>query len=175
MIEEAKIDELIAGCLRHNRHDQKLLYKTFYNWAMGICIRYASNSCEAEEIMNHGFLKVFTNLHRYHKNRPFKAWVGRIMINTATDYYRSNLRVIPTESIDFATNTGHHELPDRHLMYNDLLAMIQRLPNSYRLVFNLYVIEGYTHKEIAKKLRITTGATKSSLFKARERLKKMLV
>lgn len=172
---EAELSTLIEGCLRQSRADQKMLYKTFYGFAMSICLRYANNRYEASEIMNQGFLKVFTNLHKYDETRPFKAWVGRIMMNTSIDYYRSNLKVAFMEDIDTVPDIGHEELPDRRLSYNDLLAMIQQLPNAYRTVFNLFAIEGYSHEEIAKKLNISAGTSKSNLFKAREKLKSMII
>ena len=168
---EAELLQLINGCLQHNRADQKMLYKALYGFAMGICLRYAKNRYEASEIMNQGFLKVFTHLNKYDSNRPFKAWVGRIMMNTSIDYYRSNLKVAFMDDIDSAVNIGHDDLPDRKLNYNDLLAMIQQLPNAYRTVFNLFAIEGYSHEEIAEKLNISTGTSKSNLFKAREKLR----
>jgi RNA polymerase sigma-70 factor (ECF subfamily) len=171
---EAELLQLVDGCRRQNRADQKMLYKAFYGFAMGICLRYTHNRYEASEIMNQGFLKVFTNLDKYDTNRPFKAWIGRIMMNTAIDHYRSNLKVAFMEDIDAAADIGHDDLPDRKMNYNDLLAMIQRLPNAYRTVFNLFVIDGYSHEEIAAMLNISTGTSKSNLFKAREKLKKMI-
>jgi len=172
---EAELLTLIQGCRQQNRADQKMLYKTFYGFAMSICLRYANNRYEASEIMNQGFLKVFTNLHKYDESRPFKAWVGRIMMNTSIDYYRSNLKVAFMEDIEAAADIGHYDLPDRRLSYNDLLALIQQLPNAYRTVFNLFAIEGYSHEEIAKKLNISAGTSKSNLFKAREKLKSMII
>ena len=172
---EAELTQLIAGCLQQNRRDQKMLYKAFYGFAMGICLRYAGNRYEAAEIMNQGFLKVFTNLHQYNRDRPFIAWVGRIMMNKSVDYYRSNMKLAFTEDIEMAMDIGHDDLPDRQLNYNDLITMIQRLPNAYRTVFNLFAVEGYSHEEIAKTLNISVGTSKSNLFKAREKLKTMII
>jgi RNA polymerase sigma-70 factor (ECF subfamily) len=168
---KAELQQLIAGCLQHSRKDQELLYKAFYGFAMSICLRYAGNRYEAAEIMNQGFFKVFTNLHKYDKDRPFIAWVGWIMMNTSVDYYKLSL----TDDLDAAEETGHHELPDQKLNYDDLLAMIQQLPNAYRTVFNLFAIEGFSHEEIASKLNISTDTSKSNLFKAREKLKVMVI
>lgn len=172
---EAELQQLIAGCLQHSRKDQKLLYKAFYGFAMSICLRYAGNRYEAAEIMNQGFLKVFTNLHKYDTGRPFIAWVGRIMMNTSVDYYRSNLKLSLTDDLDAAEEIGHNDLPDQKLKYDDLISMIQQLPNAYRTVFNLFAIEGFSHEEIASKLNISTGTSKSNLFKAREKLKVMVL
>ena len=172
---EAELQKVIAGCLQHSRTDQKMLYKTFYGFAMSICLRYAGNRYEAAEIMNQGFLKVFTNLHKYDTGRPFIAWVGRIMMNTSVDYYRSNLKLSLNDDLDAAEDIGHNDLPDQKLNYDDLISMVQQLPNAYRTVFNLFAIEGFTHEEIAAKLNISTGTSKSNLFKAREKLKTMVL
>ncbi len=172
---EAELQQLIAGCLQQSRKDQKMLYKAFYGFAMSICLRYAGNRYEAAEIMNQGFLKVFTNLHKYDTGRPFIAWVGRIMMNTSVDYYRSNLKLSLNDDLDAAEDIGHDELPDQKLNYDDLLSMIQQLPNAYRTVFNLFAIEGFSHEEIAAQLGISTGTSKSNLFKAREKLKTMVL
>lgn len=171
---EAEVQKLITGCLEQNRIDQKMLYKAFYGFAMGICLRYAGNRYEASEIMNQGFYKVFKNLNKYDPAKPFKAWLGRIMMNTSIDYYRSNLKMAYTEDIETAADIGNDELPDRKLRYEDLLAMVQKLPQAYRTVFNLYAIEGYTHEEIGEMLGISSGTSKSNLFKAREKLKNMI-
>ncbi|WP_158825451.1 RNA polymerase sigma factor [Mucilaginibacter lacusdianchii] len=172
---EAELHRLISGCLQQNRHDQKMLYKAFYGFAMSICLRYAGNRYEAAEIMNQGFLKVFTNLEKYNADRPFAAWIGRIMMNTSVDYYRSNLKANRTGELELADNIAHDDLPDQKLKYNDLIDMIQRLPNAYRTVFNLFAVEGYSHEEIAEMLGISIGTSKSNLFKAREKLKGMIM
>jgi len=171
---EEELPQILAGCLRRDRKDQKTLYKTFYGFAMGICLRYAGNRYEAAEILNQGFLKVFTNLEKYNPERPFKAWLGRIMINTSINHYRSNLKMAQMDDLEKAEGLSHSEMPDSMLKYDDLLAMVQRLPQAYRTVFNLYAIEGYTHEEIGKLLGISDGTSKSNLFKARDKLKDMI-
>ena len=172
---KTELDQLLAGCRSRDQKDQKVLYKTFYGFAMSICLRYAVNRYEAAEIMNQGFLKVFLNLDKYNKNTPFKAWVGRIMINTSINYYQSNLKMARMDDLEKAVDFSHSELPDSKLRYEDLLAMVQKLPQAYRTVFNLYAIEGYTHEEIGKLLGISDGTSKSNLFKARYKLKKMVM
>ncbi|WP_448700025.1 RNA polymerase sigma factor [Mucilaginibacter sp. AW1-3] len=172
---EEELQEILAGCLKNDRKHQKELYKTFYGFAMAICLRYAVNRYEASEVMNQGFYKVFTKLAQYDRVKPFKAWLGRVMINTAINYYHSNLKMAYTESLDNVEYAGNYDLPDHKLEYDDLLAMIQKLPQAYRTVFNLYAIEGYTHEEIGELLGISGGTSKSNLFKAREKLKKMII
>lgn len=171
---EDELHQLVSGCLKNDRLSQKLLYKAFYGFAMGICLRYAANRYEASEIMNQGFYKVFKNLTKYDITKPFKAWLGRIMVNTSIDYYRSNLKVAYTEELDKAEHVNDTEFADRNLNYNELLDMVSKLPRAYRTIFNLFAIEGYTHEEIGEMLNISTGTSKSNLHKAREKLKIMI-
>jgi len=173
--EEEELHQLLAGCRAQDRKQQKALYKLFYGFAMSICLRYAGNRYEAVEIMNEGFLKVFMNLDKFDNEKPFKAWLGRIMINTSINYYRSNLKMAQMDDLEKAEGFGHYDLPDSKLSYDDLIAMVHRLPPAYRAVFNLYAIEGYTHSEIGKLLDINEGTSKSNLFKARDKLKNMII
>lgn len=171
---EEELHQLVKGCLKDDRLSQKLLYKAFYGFAIGICLRYANNRYEASEIMNQGFFKVFKNLSKYDLSKPFKAWLGRIMVNTSIDYYRSNLKVAYTEELDKAGHINDTGYADQNLNYNELLDMISQLPRAYRTIFNLFAIEGYTHEEIGEMLNISTGTSKSNLHKAREKLKVMI-
>ncbi|RFZ91920.1 sigma-70 family RNA polymerase sigma factor [Mucilaginibacter conchicola] len=171
---EAELQQLVSGCLKDDRLSQKLLYKAFYGFAMGICLRYANNRYEASEVLNQGFFKVFKNLEKYDRAKPFKAWLGRIMVNASIDYYRSNLKVAYTEELDKAEHINDTDYADKNLSYNELLDMIARLPRAYRTIFNLFAIEGYTHEEIGEMLNISTGTSKSNLHKAREKLKVMI-
>jgi RNA polymerase sigma-70 factor (ECF subfamily) len=172
---EEELHQLIGGCIRKERGSQKMLYKAFYGFSMGICLRYANNRDEAAEVMNQGFFKVFTRIETYDTSRPFKAWLGRIMMNVSIDYYRANLKMAYAEDLDKAENMSNDELPDQKLNYEDLLAMVQKLPNAYRTVFNLYAIDGYTHEEIGELLSISSGTSKSNLHKARQKLKQMIL
>ncbi|MDQ7949804.1 MAG: RNA polymerase sigma factor [Pedobacter sp.] len=167
--------ELIKGCVKKDRKSQKELYKLYYGYSMRICLRYAKCKDEAVEMVNDGFMKVFTHIDRYEKDRSFNAWISTIMINTSIDYYRKRIKRIQMEELN-----ANHELEDSgnilsHLNYNDLINMVQRLSYAYRTVFNLFVIDGYSHEEIAETLAISVGTSKSNLFKARENLKKMLM
>ncbi|AMR34404.1 RNA polymerase subunit sigma-24 [Mucilaginibacter sp. PAMC 26640] len=171
---EKELLHLLTGCLKSDRVSQKLLYKAFYGYAMAICLRYANNRYEAAEILNQGFLKVFTNLNRYENNKPFKAWLARIMINTSIDHYRSNLKTARTDDIENAHHLSDDNFADKNLSYNELVAIVQQLSPAYRAVFNLYAIEGYTHEEIGDLLDISIGTSKSNLHKAREKLKKII-
>lgn len=167
--------DLINGCIKKDRRCQKDLYKLYYGYAMRICLRYAKSKDEAVEMLNDGFMKVFTNLHRYDRDRSFNAWISTIMINTSIDYYRIKMKQLQMEELN-----AKHELEDSenilsHLNYDDLIQLVQRLSHAYRTVFNLFAIDGYSHEEIATMLSISVGTSKSNLFKARESLKKMLI
>src|SRR5471030_4844 len=172
---EEELHQLIRGCIKQDRKCQKMLYKAFYGFSMGICLRYAGNRDEAAEVMNQGFFKVFTHIERYDMGRPFKAWLGKIMMNVSIDFYRANIKMAYTEDLDKAEHVSDGDQVNKNLNYNDLLAMVQQLPQAYRTVFNLFAIDGYSHDEIAAMLNINAGTSKSNLHKARQKLKQMIL
>jgi RNA polymerase sigma-70 factor (ECF subfamily) len=172
---EEELQQLIRDCIKNNRKSQKALYKAFYGFAMGICLRYAGNRGEAAEVMNQGFFKVFSRMDRYRNDLPFKAWLGRIMINSSIDFYRSKLKVAYMDDIDEVHDISDGRQVDSNLNYADLLNMVQHLPQAYRTVFNLFAIEGYSHEEIGELLNISVGTSKSNLHKARQKLKEMIL
>ena len=171
---EEELHQLIGGCIRQEQNSQKMLYKAFYGFSMGICLRYANNRDEAAEVMNQGFFKVFTRIETYDTSRPFKAWLGKIMTNVSIDYYRANLKTAYADDLEKAESVSDSDFADKKLNYDDLLAMVQRLPNAYRAVFNLFAIDGYSHEEIGEMLGISPGTSKSNLHKARQKLKQMI-
>lgn len=166
---------VINGCLKGSRDHQKVLYEQFYGYAISICLRYAHSTEEAKEILNDGFMKVFTRLAQL-KDGPFKPWLRRILINTAIDHYRASSKHYNVSEInsEVAYNTLTQASAIDDLSHQELILLIQQLSPAYRTVFNLYVIDGYTHEEIATQLQISVGASKSNLFKAREHLKTLL-
>ena len=170
------LSDLLAGCLRNQRQSQELLYRQFYGYAMSICLRYVSTREGAMEVLNDGFLKVFTRLDQYDPAQPFKGWLRRILINTAVDHYRQEVRHYHHEDIGQVEQTVVSESADAYsqLAHEDLLSLIQRLSPAYRLVFNLYVMDGFTHEEIAGQLGISVGTSKSNLARARENLRLLL-
>ena len=172
---EEDLQKLINGCIKQDRKSQKALYKAFYGFAIGICLRYTGNRDDAAEVMNQGFLKVFNKIDTLDPSRPFKAWLGRIMINVSIDHYRANLKMAYSEDLENAENVDDGTFTDSALNYQDLLAMVQQLPQGYRAVFNLFAIDGYSHEEIAATLNISVGTSKSNLFKARQKLKQMIL
>lgn len=168
------IKKLIQGCIRSERDSQKALYKHFYSFAMAICLRYANNRLDAAGILNDGFFKAFTHISKYEADKAFMPWLGRIITNTAIDYYRTNLKF--TDHLDISEHENIAQVSSVYdqLNYNDLLALVQKLSPAYRTVFNLYAIDGYTHEEIGEMLNISIGTSKSNLFKARQKLQEML-
>lgn len=169
------LSDILAGCLRNHRKSQELLYRQFYGYAMGICLRYAPTRDHATEVLNDGFLKVFTRLDQYDPAQPFKGWLRRILINAAIDHYRQEVRH-QHEMIEPVEQTAVSQLPNAlsQLAHDDLMELIQRLSPAYRLVFNLYVMDGFTHEEIAGQLGISVGTSKSNLARARENLRQIV-
>jgi RNA polymerase sigma factor (sigma-70 family) len=168
------LPELLAGCLRNQRRSQELLYRQFYGYAMSVCMRYTHSRDEALEVLNDGFLKVFTRLEQYDTNQPFKGWLRRILINTAVDHYRASVRH-QHEDINEASHASADTVDAySQLAHEELIELIQQLSPAYRLVFNLYVIDGFSHEEIANQLMISVGASKSNLARARENLRAII-
>jgi RNA polymerase sigma factor (sigma-70 family) len=152
-----------------------MLYKELYSYGMGICRRYALSEFDAADVLNDGFLKVFTHIDKYEASKPFKSWFARIITNTAIDRYRLNLKFGDHDDISDHEYIGQAAAVYNHLAYKDLLSLIQSLSPAYRLVFNLYAIDGYSHEEIAEILNISVGTSKSNLFKARQKLQEKLL
>jgi len=172
---------IIQGCVEANRDSQKLFYQRYYGYSMGICMRYCSTQDDAAEIVNDGFLKIFKALDNFNPQyadaeASLKGWMKRIMINTAIDHLRkNNQRFLVAEIFDNHFNISDEtETSIDRMTYKEIYAIIQRLSPVYRMVFNLFVIDGFKHEEIAKQLKISVGASKSNLAKARMNIKKML-
>jgi RNA polymerase sigma-70 factor (ECF subfamily) len=171
---EDQIRTLLTGCRNMHRESQKLLYQEFYSYSMSICLRYADNRDEAAEILNDGFMKIFQNIRKFDLARPFKPWLRRIMVNTAINHYHQKQRAIKTDELDNARHQSEQENILSGISYHEIIIMLQKLSPAYRTVFNLYVIEGYKHEEIASMLGVSVGTSKSNLFKAKEQLKRIL-
>lgn len=171
---EEIIQKYIQGCIRNERDSQKALYQHFYSFAMGICLRYANDQLDAAGILNDGFFKAFKHIAKYEPTKAFLPWLGRIITNTAIDYYRANLKFADQVDISDHENVAQVSSVYDQLAYQDLLALVQELSPGYRTVFNLFAIDGYTHEEIAEMLGISVGTSKSNLFKARQKLQEML-
>ncbi len=169
------LESVLEGCRSGDPKSQELLYKQFYGYAMSVCLRYTRTRDEAIEIVNDGFIKIFNNADKIDLTKSFKNWLRRIMVNTALDYYRQNHKHYDQDDIEFAVNiSDRSDDASANLAYEELLEMIQRLSPTYRTVFNLFVIDGYSHDEIAKMLGVSVSASKSNLARARVNLREML-
>lgn len=169
------IDSLLEGCKRGERKAQESLYKTMASRMMAVCMRYAKDTFEAEDILQMGFVKVFQKVSEFRGEGSFEGWIRRIMVNTAIESYRKNLRSLNVVDIDEVYDQPQTTFDMSGLELKDLLKLVQELSNGYRMVFNMYVIEGYSHKEIAEQLGMTEGASKSQLSRARAILKDKII
>lgn len=167
--------ELIKACNKGERHAQELLYRRYSAKLYGVCLRYASNREEAEDFLQEGFIKIYNNLYKYQPTGSFSAWMYRLMVNVALEKIRQNqkrknqlslddLIYDPEDSDDIFSGFGARTI----------IEMVQKLPEGYRIVFNLYVVEGYSHKEIGEMLEITESTSKSQLSRAKATLRKLL-
>jgi len=162
-----KLTNIIKGCQAGESGAQKALYELFKTKMYGICLRYAGNYSDAQDVLQDGFLKVFEKIHQFEFKGAFEGWIRRIMVNTAIEKYRTQYQVINiSDSIKEISQYGVDEITS-NLTADELLRFIQELSPKYRVVFNLYAIEGYSHKEVAEILNISEGTSKSNLSRAR--------
>jgi RNA polymerase sigma factor (sigma-70 family) len=166
--------ELVQGCIAGKRATQKALYDLYAKKMIAVCLRYAKTSFEAEDIMQEAFIKVFEHIKTFKGECPLEFWIRRIMVNTALKHHRKKMYVSSIDESDKIENIPEEEFILSGYAYEDLLGMIQSLAPRYQLVFNLYAIEGYSHKEIATMLEISEGTSKSQYSRARAILKNML-
>lgn len=169
------IDELMEGCKAGNRKMQEELYKQTASKMMAVCMRYAKDKMEAEDVLQMGYIKIFQKVKEYRGDGSFEGWIRRIMVNTAIESYRKNLRILNVVPIEDAYEQPSTGFDFSRLGMQDLMKIIQKLADGYRVVFNMYIIEGYTHKEIAETLGISEGASKSQLSRARAILKEEII
>ena len=166
---------LVQACIARERWAQQKLYEDYYGKMMGVCLRYANNEDDALDILHEGYIKVFKHIGSYQPGTALSAWIRRIMVNTSIDYYRKVTRR-RTEDIETAYDLSGNEADAiSQCSEKDILNAIKKLTPAYRTVFNLYVIEGFSHKEIAEKLEITESTSRSNLVKARLKLHAILV
>ena len=174
-IYRAKEDELIKGCLRRDSSAQKLLYDTYSSKMYGLCYRYVKDSMEAEDVLVTAFMKVFDKIQQFKSEGSFEGWIRRIVVNEALTYLRRHRSMYLETELEQADREPDYNALSDHLEAEDLLKMIQELPTGYRIVFNLYAIDGYSHKEIAEQLGISENTSKSQLSRARTYLQRVLV
>ena len=151
-----------------------MLIGQFAGFARSVCNRYTAHAQEADEIINEGFLKVFTHLNRYDSAQPFEAWLRTILVNTAVDYYRKRQKWADEISLDGLEITDWHDDIIGAISAQEILGLVQNLPPAYRMVFTMFVVDGYSHREIADLLGIQEGTSKSNLRDARCKLQLMI-
>ena len=162
--------------LKNDQKSHELLYKYFAPKMYGICLRFAGNEMEADDILQEGFIKIFTKIKEFRNEGSLEGWIRRTIINTAINHYRKNLRYAKFQDIDdLEVPISNEENIYDKLSKEELVKLVQELPNGYRTVFNLNVIEGYTHKEIGKMLNISDNTSKSQLTRARSILQKKVL
>jgi RNA polymerase sigma-70 factor (ECF subfamily) len=166
--------DLIVGCLAGNRRMQEELYSRFSPRMYAVCLRYAGNAEEAEDILQEGFIKVFKKLDSFRSEGSFEGWVRRIFVNTAIEHFRRKRYLMPVTEKEENTIEGKYLSVLDNLAARDIMALVQELSPGYRTVFNMYVVEGYTHKEIAGMLGISEGTSKSQLSRAKVILQDMV-
>ena len=173
-LEELDIKALIQKCIMDDRAAQKQLYMRFYSFGLGICMRYVPDKNQAISCYNDGMLKVFNNLEKFDLSRDFKPWFKTILVNTILNYLRKENKTRNSVDLGYAINLGSNENTTSGLRYNDLLKIVQKLSTNYRTVFNMYVIDGYNHQEIAMKLNIKVSTSRSNLTRAKVKLRELL-
>ena len=167
--------ELITGCIRQDKQCQRRLFELYAGKMMTVCLRYANDTPEAEDMMQDGFIRVFTYIQQFKGDGSFEGWIRRIIVNSALKHIqkkRLHFSEIKEGTVSGPTNEPY---AFSNLGESDLLKLINNLPEGYRLVFNLNVIEGYSHEEIAKMLNIQAGTSRSQLVKARKMLQNQII
>lgn len=170
----ALYNQLVQDCIRQKREAQYRLYNILAGKMFAVCLRYSNDREAAEDILQEGFVKVFQNLEKFRGEGSFEGWVRRIFINTAVEHFRKSTRLQTDLTLETVEVYAEAYKTSDALELEDLMNFIQKLSPGYRTVFNLYVIEGYSHKEIGEMLDISEGTSKSQLARARYLLQKMI-
>ena len=171
--------QIIEGCARHERKAQKVLYEKYSRLLMGICMRYASNKAEAEDILQDSFLKIFFRITDYSGTGSFVGWLRKVVVNTAITNYHVNLKYRYHVEIEeyVSVESGSAGFDEDFFTADELYKVLNELPRGYRMIFNLYAVEGYKHKEIAEMIGIDTNTSKSQYSRAkaviRDKLEKL--
>lgn len=163
------LKKLIEKCAKNDRKAQAEVYQIYAGKLFGLCLKYSRNREEAQDNLQDGFITIFNKIHSFNHKGSFEGWMKRVVVNTALAKYRNkNLLSLVTEEIPEEVIVA---VDEETVSIDYLLEIIQQLPDRYRLVFNLYILDGYSHKEIAEELKITVGTSKSNLSRARVILK----
>jgi RNA polymerase sigma-70 factor (ECF subfamily) len=170
-------EQLVKKCLEKDALAQKQLFEYYSKRMMGVCLRYSKDMEEAQDVLQMGFIKVFEKLEMYNQKGSLEGWIRKIIVNTALDNIRKNKKLqnnVDIDKVDYQLD-NHDETAVEALSAQDLLKVIQSMPTGFKTVFNMYVIEGYSHKEIAEELNITVSTSKSQFSRARAYLQKVLI
>jgi RNA polymerase sigma-70 factor (ECF subfamily) len=167
------LERLIENCIKQDAKAQSQLYKQFASKLFSLCLKYSKNYAEAEDNLHDAFITVFSKIDQYNNKGSFEGWLKRIAINTSLQRYRENVGVFDIVNEGNIADVNV-EIDDEGLSIDFLLKIIQELPDRYRLVFNLYVLDGYSHVEISGLINISTGTSKSNLARARLILKEKI-
>lgn len=166
---------LINECVKGNAKAQRMLFDKFAPKMLAVCLRYTNNQMEAEDVLQDAFIKVFQKINAFNMEGSLEGWIRRIMVNTSIDAIRKNkLNNLGANIDDVGFKISEASLPSDHIMADDLMKIIQCLPEGYKVVFNMYAIEGYSHKEIGELLKISENTSKSQYSRARAYLKTQL-
>lgn len=174
------VEKLVVDCVNGNQHSQQIVYKAFYGKMLGVCARYSSNREEAKDLLHDCFIKVFEKLKNFQNKGSLEGWIRRIVVNNAIDFVRAKREFL----LNYEDESQFENLSDDSFYDSDfeelkklnveiILSLVQKLSPAYRTVFNMYVIENYTHQEIADYLEISVGSSKSNLAKAKMRIREM--
>lgn len=166
--------DLIKGCIEGDRQMQELLYKKFSPKMYGVCLRYSGNVDDANDLLQEGFIKIFKNLHKFRGEGSFEGWIRRIFVNTSIEHFRKKIKLYNVTEVQENTVEDTDLTILDTLAEKDIIAIVNELSPGYKTVFNMHVVEGYSHKEIAEILGITEGTSKSQLARAKGVLKKSL-
>jgi RNA polymerase sigma factor (sigma-70 family) len=165
--------DLIEGCIKGDRRMQEELYRRFAPKMYAVCLRYSNNSEDAQDLLQEGFIKVYRNLHRFRAEGSFEGWIRRVFVNTSIEHFRKKSAKLSMVSEKEESTIEDNDISAlENLAEKDIINIIQELSPGYRTVFNLYVVEGYSHKEIGELLSISEGTSKSQLARAKAVLQK---
>ncbi len=164
------LEKVIFDCKRHKRKAQILLYKQYSSYLLGVCLRYVSDKSEAEDILQDAFLKIFNNIKEYNGKGHFEAWMRKIAVNTAITHFHKHKKHYYHDDIDKVEDADviYNVTPETEYDGKELLKLLKKMPEGYRVIFNLYAIEGFKHREIAEKLNIEENTSKSQYLRAKK-------
>lgn len=166
--------DLIKGCIAGDRRIQETLYRQFSPKMYAVCLRYSGNADDAQDLLQEGFIKVFNNIHRFRSEGSFEGWIRRIFVNTSIEHFRKKTNLYSISEAEENTIENKDLSVLDSLSEKDIMGLVQELSPGYRTVFNMYVVEGYSHKDIGTLLGISEGTSKSQLARAKGILQKMV-